>query len=452
VESSTESRVSIKEKLGYGAGDMACNLVFQPIAVYLLFFYTDIFGLAPAAASVLFLVARVWDAINDPIMGFVVDRTRSRWGKLRPYILWGALPLGVLGVLCFTVPQWGNPAKLAYAYVTYIGLGMLFTLVNVPYAALTSAMTQDTKQRTSLSAYRMIGATLGGMVAIVGLPLLAEALGGENQARGYQLSMILFAVVGTALLMWTFFSTRERVAAPKAKVNLKAVSKILSANRPLIFLSLFFLFFLGYEAVSNSSAIFYLKYHYDREDLISLFTLALIVPMLITTAFVPALAKRLGKRKLLFIGILVNLVSPIGILLFPGNIVILFATKAVSGVGYGVMNVLAWAFVPDTVEYGQYKTGIRSEGMVYSIVGFFLKTGFALGGLIPGLVLNLTGYVANQAQTETALAGIQSLMTYIPAALVLLGLVMMVFYNLDEDKYEEIVAELRGREEHEATE
>jgi GPH family glycoside/pentoside/hexuronide:cation symporter len=370
METITEAKVSFREKVGYGAGDMACNLVFQPIAVYLLFFYTDIYGLAPAAASVLFLVARVWDAINDPIMGFVVDHTKSRWGKLRPYILWGALPLGILGVLCFTVPQWGNPAKLAYAYVTYIGLGMLFTLVNVPYAALTSAMTQDTTQRTSLSAYRMIGATVGGMVAIVGLPLLAEALGGENQARGYQLSMVLFAVVGTALLMWTFFSTRERVTAPKAKLNLKAVSTILAQNRPLIFLSLFFLFFLGYEAVSNSSAIFYLKYHYDREDLISLFTLALIVPMLITTAFVPALAKRLGKRKLLFIGILVNLVSPIGILLFPGNIVILFATKAVSGVGYGVMNVLAWAFVPDTVEYGQYKTGIRSEGMVYSIVGF----------------------------------------------------------------------------------
>ncbi|CAN0603685.1 unnamed protein product, partial [Ectocarpus sp. 12 AP-2014] len=199
-----------------------------------------------------------------------------------------------------------------------------------------------------------------------------------------------------ALLVITFSGVRERVAESQEKTSLKAIPRILTSNRPLILISLFFLFFMGYEAVSNSSAIFYLKYHYDREDLVALFSLTLIIPMLLTTVLVPRMVELLGKQRLLYIGITINLVSPVAIMVFPGDMVVLFATKAVSGVGYGMINVLIWAFVADTVEYGQYKTGIRAEGMVYAIVGFFLKTGFALGGLIPGVILSWTGYMANQ--------------------------------------------------------
>ena len=446
MEASKNQRLSAKEKLAYGVGDTACNLIFQSTAVYSLFFYTDIFGLAPAAVSIMFVVARIWDAINDPIMGFIIDHTHTRWGKLRPYLLFGAVPLGLFGVLCFTAPDWSKDSKLLYAYATYIGLGMVFTLVNVPYSALTASMTQDPKERTSLTAFRMVGATMGGMVAVVGLPLLAELIGGENQARGYQLTLLLFATLAVALLVITFSGVKERIAESQEKTSLKAIPRILTSNRPLILVSLFFLFFMGYEAVSNSSAIFYLKYHYDREDLVALFSLTLIVPMLITTVLVPRMVERLGKRRLLFIGVAINLVSPVAILLFPGNIIILFVTKAVSGVGYGMINVLIWALVADTVEYGQYKTGIRAEGMVYAIVGFFLKTGFALGGLIPGVILSLTGYMANESQSDLSLWGIQSLVTTVPIALVLLAAAMMFFYELDETKYEEIVAELKRRE------
>lgn len=440
-------KLSMREKVSYGLGDMSCNLVYQAAAVFLLIYYTDVFGILPIVVSALFLVARIWDAVNDPIMGFIVDRTNTKHGRFRPYLLWGALPLTLITILLFFSPDLSDTGKVVYAFITYIGFGMVYTFVNVPYGALNASLSQDPVERTSLSAARMIAAVVGGIVVIIGLPELVALFGNGSQVIGYRISMIIISVIAGLILLISFKGTKERIVyKEEEKIKFKDIGKILKFNRPLVIVILFFFVFMGFEAVSNASQLFFVKYNMGDEELFTLFALALILPMLVITPFVPGLTRRFGKKPVFIVGALVSLVSPIAILIIsPTNLMGLFITRAITGLGYGTINVIMWAFIPDTVEYGQYKTGKRNEGMIYAIIGFSFKFGLALGGLIPGVVLQMTGYVPNTVQTQEALLGIRSLVSTIPIILTVIGIVLIYFYNLDEKKYANILKELEAK-------
>jgi len=435
--------VSMKEKIGYALGDLACNLIFQTISIFLLFFYTDIFGISAAAASTLFLVARLWDAINDPIMGSIVDRTHTRWGKFRPYLLFGAIPFAILGILCFSTPNLSPNGKLLYAYITYIALGMIYTVVNIPYGALTSAITQDPMERTSLSSIRMFFALVGGLTVSIGIPMLSKILGGEDPARGYQLSMAIFSLIAMVLLFITFSTTTERYSnRNSSRTSLKESLKMLAKNRPLLILSCIFVLIFGNHTISGAVGIYFFRYVLQKPAMFGLYMTLSLVVMMLGLLMIPILLKKLSKKQILYLGLTISLVKHIVCL--SSSLPVIFIGVAIGSIGFGFVIGLLWGLVPDTIEYGEYATGVRAEGMVYAIIGFAFKFGMALGGLVPGFVLQATGYMPDVMQSFTAIMGIRSLMAVIPSVLLVVTIIILRAYSLDEKAYATIIEKLQS--------
>lgn len=437
--------VSLKEKIGYATGDLACNLIFQMISFFLLYFYTDVFGISAAATSTLFLLARLWDAINDPIMGGIVDKTQTKWGKFRPYLLWGAIPFAIISVLCFTAPALSGTGKLIYAYITYISLGMIYTFVNVPYSALTSSMSQDESERAKISAVRMFFAIIGGLIVAIGVPQLTRVLGGGNEAKAYQQTMIIFAVLGAILLMVSFATTKERYTAKSnnSKFSLNNLKELLKANRPLQILCLAFTIHFGNNAITGAVGMYFFKYNMNAPDLLSTYMGAGIVTMLVALLFTPLLLKKMEKKNILILGTVISLFKYA--VMYSSSVSVILTGTVIGSIGAGLAVGVLWGLIPDTIEYGEYKTGIRAEGITYAVVGFFFKLGMALGGLIPGFVLQWTGYVPETVQTGTALFGIQTLMSTIPIVLTIIFVIVMRFYKLDSKTYNKILVELNSR-------
>ncbi|MCY7616952.1 MULTISPECIES: MFS transporter [Bacillus] len=444
-------KIRMSEKVGYASGDFACNLIYATVSTYLLFFYTDVYGLSAAAAGTMFLVVRAIDALADPFIGALVDRTNSRFGRFRPYLLFGAFPFVVLAILCFTTPDFSEMGKLIYAYITYVGLSLTYTFINVPYGALTSAMTRNNQEVVSITSVRMVFANLGGLVVAFFVPFLATFLSDTtgNTALGWQMTMAFLGVLGGALLIFCFKSTNERVTLqkPEEKIKFSDIFVQLRVNRPLVVLSIFFIIIFGVNSISNSVGIYYVTYNLGREDLVKWYGLIGSLPALMVLPFIPKLHKLLGKKKLLNYSLLLNIVGLLALLVIPSSqITLILVFRLVAAAGSITAGAYMWALIPETVEYGEYKTGKRMGGLIYAVIGFFFKFGMALGGIVPGLVLDRFGYVANQIQTPEALLGILITVTVIPVCLLILAMIDINFYNLDEEKHKKVVRELENRD------
>lgn len=444
--------IGVGEKVGFGLGDLACNLIYATLSSYLLFFYTDVFGLAAGAASLLFLIVRFVDALSDPIIGYFVDKSDTRWGKYRPFLLYGAIPFAGLAILCFTVPGFSSTGKLVYAYITYILLSIVYTFVNVPYGSLTAAMTNDQQESVSLTTYRTFLANVGGVIVSFFVPYLADLFAknmGMGQARGWQLTMAIMGISGGLLLWGCFFSTHERVKVPKkhTQIHVKDIFEQLGHNRPLIVLCIFFFVIYGVKSIVNSTGIYYVTYYVGRSDLVKWYSLAGTLPALVFIPFIPMLAKRLSKFQLITLSVALDIIGMVGLFFArPEWITWIFISRAIASVGNGMVSAYMWALVPETVEYGEYKTNKRMSGVIYAIIGFVFKCGNALGGMIPGLVLSATGYVANAThQTVGAQHGIVIATTIIPIIIYFIAIFSMRFYNLDKETYIKISAELKER-------
>jgi len=448
----TVHRISSREKVGYATGDLAFNLIYQTVSSYLLFFYTDVFGISSAAAGLMFLIVRIFDAVVDPLIGTVVDRTNSKYGRFRPYLLYGAIPFAIMSVLCFTTPGFSDTGKLVYAYITYILLSVTYTTINVPYGALTSVITQDNKEVVSLTSVRVFFSNIGGMIVTYGVPLLVGFFAAANMktSSSWQLTMTIMGVLGCLLLFYCFFNTKERVKVPDhaaEKINLKDAFEQFRVNRPLVLICLFFIINFGVNSIINSVGVYYITYNVDRPDLVKWYGLLGVLPALVCMPLMPFLYKWMGKRTLLFTTLTFKMVGLLALWVIPPSMVPLVLTaRIISAIGTVTAGGLCWALVPETIDYGEYKTGKRMGGLIYAIIGFFYKFGMALGGIVPGLILDRFGYVANQAQTPTALHGILLTTTIIPAVFIIIELVAIYFYNLDEKEHKRVVAELEARQ------
>lgn len=440
-----KNKVRILEKVGYGIGDFSCNLFWQPILMFLLIFYTDVFGISPTAAAVLFLVARVWDAINDPIMGAIIDRTHTRWGKFRPYMLFGAIPFGLFAILTFTVPNLDGTAKLIYAYITYIGLGMIYTVVNTPYSALSSSITQDPTERSNLSVIRMLFAMASTAIVIIGMPILKGILGAGNEAQGYQYTMIIFAIIAVILMLFSFATTKERYSseATTEKFSFKELKDLYKNNRPLLIISLFFFLTMSRGAIGQAAGLYHLNYVLKRPELFTVFGMIALSVTFVSVLFVPLLLKKWDKKTIVLVGIVISCIRPLAY--FTTSIPIIIAGNVLGAIGNGMVTGLLWGLVPDIVEFNEYKTGNRKEGIIFSMIGFSLKMGTAIGGVLPGFILDLTGYQANVEQTATAIFGIKSLMGLIPLIVGILTFFVITRYELTGKRYNEILEELKVR-------
>ncbi|MCY4213676.1 MAG: MFS transporter [Gammaproteobacteria bacterium] len=437
-------RLTPTQRLGYGIGDFGINLYFISTLTYLLYFYTDVFGLSAAAAGGVMLTARIVDAVTDPLMGAIAERTRSRWGRLRPYLLFGALPLGASAVLTLASPEFSDSGKLWWAYLTYIAFSIAFTVVSVPYSALTASLTADYHERTVLSTMRMACAFGGGLAISVGMPILVGLF--EAEAEGYLWSMIIFAALATPLLALTFAQTEERIQPPaKQRLAIRDSLRAVFRNPPLLVVMVMFSCGMLSFTVRQAVAIYYFKYNLGRADLIETWFLVTLSIMFVGLLFTPKLADRYGKPGGILIGAVVTIAAALGLHFTPyDEIELIFLWGCLLALGGTPIAVLGWAMIPDTVDYAQARFGARADGSVFAMSSFFQKLAKALGGAGVAAVLALAGYVANAEQTPASLDAIRSLTTLAPAAIMVVMIVAALSYPLSRKAHGKLVAELGG--------
>ena len=455
------ARLSVREKVGYSLGDTASNLFFQTFMLFLLYFYTDVVGLSAAAVGTLFLVTRVWDAVNDPIMGTVADRTNTRWGKFRPYLLWLAVPFGLIAILTFSSPDFSATGKLIYAYITYNLMMMVYTAVNVPYSALMAVITPNSLERTELSSYRFVAAFVGGLIVQAATLSLVKYFGGENEAVGWQWTMACISALAVVLFVATFLSTKERVAPPKnQKSDFRRDIKDLFTNKPWLLIGAATVFQLIFIVMRNSSVLYYFKYYVQDQRLdffgssidlsfetfSSSFLLTGSVVTILGAILAKWFAKKLDKRNT-YAGFLVlsALSCASFYILEPQNVLLIYLLNLVFSFALGPVSVLQWAMYTDTADYAEWKQGRRATGLLMAASLFALKLGLTLGGAIVGWLLAYYGFVANQQQTAETLGGIVLLMSLYPTIFGILGGAIMMVYPLSNKMMSQIEEELAAR-------
>jgi len=446
-------KVPVNEKLGYGSGYFGFNLLWQSAALLLMYFYTEVFGISARAVSILFLVSRIWDAVNDPIMGYIADHTRTRWGKFRPYLLFGSFPLAIITFLVFLTPSFIGTGRLVYAYITYILFGMLYTMTALPFNSLISVMTQDTHERTSVTFVNTIFTFFAvAVVSVAAKPLINLF---PTQELGYSVVMSGFGVICVATLIISFIAAKERVtpAVEHQKYRLKDVYRVLGTNRPLVALALTVMLSTTAVTMASATSLYYFKYYMGDENLWAKTNLMVFLPAVIGYLTVPPVSRRIGKRNTIILFGVFNFIGCI--LLFSAaqtDLARVIVARCVMGFAAGAAVVLAWSMLADTVEYAEWKTGIRAAGTAFSTFTFTQKLGTALGGSLGAAILAATGYVPNVEQTAPALLGIRCLVSLVPAAGGLMAIAALLFYNLDAKLFNRIVAELNQRRKNDETE
>lgn len=452
-------KLSWLQRIGFGSGDLAQNLIYQTISMYLLFFYTNVYGLDPKVAAFMFLVVRLIDVLWDPLVGTFVDKHTPRLGKYRSYLVFGGIPLTAFAILCF----WnGFHGSLVYAYVTYVGMSMCYTLINVPYGALNASLTRDTNEITILTSVRMFMANVGGLAVASGVPLLVALLSPDGKtntadsANAWFFTMAAYSVIGLLLLVFCFSQCCERVVMDRSESANVKVSDLWMEfvhNRPLRVIAFFFITAFAMMSVGNSAGSYYMVYNVHAEQYMALFMGLGSVPAFIFMPLVPAIKKLVGKKNMFYIFLSVAIfgmailyvVSMVDAL--KDQIWLIMVAQFVKSTGVIVATGYMWALVPEVISYGEWKSGKRIAGIVNALTGIFFKAGMALGGVVPGLVLAFVGFDGSNATTQSPFAeqGILWLVCVIPAALLILAMAIISRYELEDDVIDRINAEVEAR-------
>ena len=472
-------KISMKEKIGFSLGDSAANFIFQTMMLLQLSFYTDSFGISAAAAGWLFLVSRLWGAVTDPIMGAISDRTHTRWGKFRPWILWTAVPFGIIGFLAFTTPDFGQTGKIIYAYVTYLLLMAVYSANNVPYAALSGVITGNMAERNSINSVRFIFVTLA-TIAIQGFALpMVNHFGQGNSSKGYQITMGIFCVLAVIFFLITFLTTKERVKPdPKQKSTLKQDISDLLKNRPWLIMFLVFIVMFIFLGLRNSILLYFFKYYLDKTSMIAAlevmnkgsfgliaklgmigsnadiagntFSIINILSQLITIIGLTLsrpLANKFGKKAVFHTAIALSvLLSGIFIIIPPTAILLTLILQLLFNFawGAGAMSV-PWTMMADVADFSDWKNNRRATGIVFAGILIGLKVGLAIGGALAGTLLSGYGYVANVAQTPHAMFGIRMITSIYPAAFLAIGIILLFFYQINKSTEIQMQNELAER-------
>ncbi len=446
--------LSFTEKVGYGLGDMASNFYLGFFGLFLLYYYTDVYGLAPAAVGTMLLVTKIVDAISDPAMGLIADRTNSRWGKYRPYLLWAAIPYGLTGFVVFFGPELSDTGKLVYAYITYTGVMLAYTAINVPYSALLAVISPLADERTKATQFRFVFASAGSLAVAAFATSLTKWLGGGDEVLGFRLTMAVFAVLSILLFWTTFATTRERIAPERHDSSVREDFGALLKNASwLVLLATTVLVMTGIM-VRISSTVFYIKYYMNDDgalifsifDRSAVFLSLASVGQLTGALITPYLATRFEKHFLvLALNIGHALLLAICYVIPPDNFSLIVIVHAFGFVTFGATATLLFAMYTDCAEFGEWKTGKRTSGLIVSASLFSLKFGAAVGGAIPGFILAAFGFVANEVQTPTATFGIRMMFNVAPAILMGLGGLCMIFYGIDRASLHRIEADMFRR-------
>lgn len=438
-------KLRVHQLLGYAAGDSANNLAFSMASMFLLIYYTDVAGIPVGIAGTIFLVVRVWDGAADLVAGRLVDKTSSRWGKFRPWILFGSVPLLVLSVASFAVPDWGLTAKVIYALVTYAAVGTAYSLVNIPYGSLVAAETQDSVERSKLASARSMGAA--ATIMLLALVVAPQIKGAQNLQQSLLITTSVFVVIGFGMYLFTFLTARESVPRSSEKVSLRQSLRTLRKNKPLMMLCASSLVFLVAMFSIQTIGIYYARDVLGDANLYIFITLAQVGMMFVLAPIVPKLVRRVGKRSTYVAGGAVMAVGCVGVMFAPASVpAIAIGCFVLVGCGLGVVNTVMWSLEADTVEYGEWQTGTRAEGAAYSVFSFVRKVGQALGGAAAAYTIGIAGYVGSaDVQSASALWGIRAAAGLVPAVLTLIALGIIAAYPLTEKRFREITDDISQR-------
>jgi len=429
-----------REKVAYGLGDTASNIIFQTVMLFLAFFYTDIFGIPAAVVGTMFLVVRLVDAITDPLMGLITDKTRSRHGQFRPYLIWMALPFAFFSVLAFTTPGFDVQGKIIYAYATYCLLMLAYTAINIPYSALGGVITADPLERVSVQSYRFVFGMLGGLLVTTTTLPLVKWLGDGDSAIGYQLTIGILSLLGVILFVLCFLGTKERLAAEHtAAMGLSKGLKVLWQNPQWRRLSVAAALVLTGIALKNTLAIYYVKYYLLREEMVTVFISIGMVGNIFGCAIAQFVTRYIDKvSAYIGIQIIAAFISAAAFWVPAENFILATVVYFFWGFFLQMGTPMLWAKMADVVDFGYWKFGIRATGMVYSSIIFFIKLGLALGGAIAGWWLAFYDYVPAQPQSEYTQHGILIAFALLPALASLLVAFVMRGYTLTQSKIQEI--------------
>ena len=470
-------KLSAREKIGYSLGDGAANFIFQTMMLLQLSFYTDSFGLTAASAATLFLVARLWAAVCDPIFGALADRTNTRWGKFRPWILWTALPFGILGYFAFTTPDFGPSGKIFYAYITYLLLMTIYSANNNPYSALSGVITGNMDQRASLSSVRFVFVVLA-TIAIQGFTLpMVNHFGEGDSARGYQITMGIFCALAVIFFVITFFTTKERIKPPQQKASLKQDLTDLIRNRQWIIMFVVFLMMFVFLSMRNGILVYYFKYYLNIEsqrafltdfdkvlfgllgatgmtgahadiagNTFSVINIAGQLAAIVGIALSNKLAKRFCKRDVFRIWLsIASLAAILFVVVPPTSIWIIFVLSTLFNFSWGVTMPLPWAMMGDVADYSEWKNNRRATGIVFAGIVVGLKVGMAIGGFLAGKLLSLYGYVSNVEQSAGSLRGIRLTVSIYPAIAIVICIIFLFIYNINRKTELQMQDELAER-------
>lgn len=451
-------RVKLREKIGYGFGDGASSMFWKIFTIYLPIFYTDIFGISAAAVGTMLLMTRIWDTANDPIMGIIGDRTNTRWGKFRPYLLWISVPFGIAGVLLFTTPNFSESGKIIYAYITYTLMMMVYTAINVPYASLLGVSTSNSNDRTALASYRMIFA-FGGSLLVVAIyqPLVDLFKGGVKETTAYQLTMVVIGTLAVLFFVLAFLWTRERITPPKSqKNNLKEDFNNLMKNGPWFILLGAGVMTILFNTLRDGVALYYFKYYIIDETAMKLSkmtftfsTLYLFIGQganMIGVLFAKPISAKLGKKQTFTYAMIGAAVfSVFFFFIGKGDIVQIYVLQTLVSFCAGIVLPLLWSMYADSADWSEWKTGRRATGLVFSASSMTQKLGWTIGGAITLWLLAAYGFEANVDQSPETIKGIKYMLSFLPAGAALCSGLFIYFYQLSDKKMKQIAVDLAER-------
>ena len=452
--------IGIREKIGYGFGDMASSMFWKLFGSYLMIFYTDVFGMPAAVVGTMFLITRVWDSAFDPIIGIIADRTQSRWGKFRPYLLYLAIPFAVIGVLTFTTPDFGDGGKVIYAYFTYSLMMMVYSAINVPYASLLGVMSPESKDRNMLSTYRMTFAYIGSFIALLlFMPMVNRFSMGHDEQHGWMMSVIVIAVLCALLFYGCFAWTTERVKPIKKQQNsLKSDLQDLLHNRPWWILLGAGVAALVFNSIRDGATVYYFKYYVVEEEYasISLFGISFVLSGLylavgqaaniVGVVLAAPLSNRIGKKKTYMWAMSIATVLSVIFYWFDKEqLMLMFIFQVLISICAGSIFPLLWSMYADCADYSELKTGNRATGLIFSSSSMSQKFGWAIGSAVTGWLLAFYGFEANAVQGEEAIHGIRTFLSWLPAMGTVLSVIFISLYPLSEKEMRKITNQLNDK-------
>lgn len=459
--------IKLKEKIGYGFGDFASSMFWKLFSMFLMIYYTDVFGLTPASVGLMFLLTRIWDSINDPLMGVISDRTNTKYGKFRPYLLWMAIPFSAIGILTFYAPNLGDTGKLVYAYITYTLMMMVYTGINVPYSSLLGVMSSDQNERNSLATFRFIGAFAGGIFVT---STAAYFIGkfkdiGANDAQGYLYTVTIYAILAAILFVVTFKLTKERVKPQnKGQSSLKQDLKDLSKNTSWFIMIGAGVATLIFNSLRDGSMMYYFKYYIknqevfsfgeiDWETLAAAYMTMWLVSNIVGVVLAAPVARFLGKKNTFITAMLIGgLISVMLYWVSPTQIILIYGLNILIGISAGMVLPLIWSMYADISDYSEWKNGRRATGLIFSSSSMSQKMGWTLGGAIAGGILAAYGFEANAEQSTESINGIRLMLSVYPGLGAFLSVVFMCFYKLDDKSMKIIEVELNAKRDSEIEE